>query len=290
MTCVGPAALDINDGPAPPWAGRRASAPPGPAPVPTVLLVGRSNFLERMSAMLRGAGFSDEWACSEDAARVLLDSGPVGLVVVDGGLSTPTDFSACSRLARWAVCPVIMMTTGDDDSDRILALELGADDCMSANWRPAELVARTRAALRRGHRSGLNPGSDQGGGSGFGEWRLDWWERRVFCPDGGCVRLGSVDLTILQCLARNSNRLTAPWEIIDASGSAGRRLTENHLRVQISRLRVKLGRDSHGRRAILSVRTKGYGLIQDNASAAPGTSRPVPIRSLRPVPSEALPG
>jgi two-component system OmpR family response regulator len=289
MRYASQAALDMDDPPMSQWATPRPSAPPTSALSPTVLLVGRPVFLERMSAILRGAGFSDEWARSEAAARVMLDSGPIGLVVVDGGMSTPTDFSACSRLAQRAGCPVIMMTTGDDDCERILALELGADDCMSASWRPAELLARTRAALRRGYRLELSPGSDRSAGACFGEWRLDLRARRVFRPDGQWARFGSIDAIILECLVQNGERLTTPSEIIQASVSAGRPLTENHLRVQISRLRGKLGRDSRGRMAILSVRTRGYALVQDSPSAAPDVSRPPSIMPLRPVPSEASP-
>lgn len=242
---------------------------PSSAPLPTVLLIGRIAFLERMSAVLRAAGFPDEWARSESAARAMLESAPIGMVVIDGGLTTPTDFSACSRLAQWADCPVIMMTAGDDDGDRILALELGADDCMSATWRPAELLARIRAALRRDRGTESSMGPDRAMARRFGEWRLDQGTRRAFCPDGRWVRLGPIDMIILECLAQNSERLTSPEEIIEASACAGRRLTENHLRVQISRLRARLGRDSSGQAAILSVRTKGYALTRDNPLQAP---------------------
>jgi two-component system OmpR family response regulator len=289
MKSASQAALDMDEPSMSRWATPRPSPPATSALSPTVLLVGRSVFLERMSAILRGAGFSDEWARSEGAAGVMLDSGPIGLVVVDGGMSTPTDFSACSRLAQRGGCPVIMMTTGDDDCDRILALELGADDCMSATWRPAELLARTRAALRRGHRLAPDPGSDRRMDNGFGEWRLDARARRVLCPDGRWVGLGPIDAAILECLTQNSERLTTPSEIIQASASAGRPLTENHLRVQISRLRGKLGRDSRGRMAILSVRTKGYALVQDSPSAAPDVPRSPSVMPLRPVPSEVSP-
>lgn len=248
---------------------RLAWEQPSSAPLPTVLLIGRIAFLERMSSILRGAGFPDEWARTEGAARAMLESAAIGMVVIDGGLTTPTDFSACSRLAQWADCPVIMMTTGDDDSDRILALELGADDCMSATRRPAELLARIRAALRRGRGIDLNMGPRRTMAMRFGEWRLDQGTRRAFCPDGRWVRLGPIDMIILESLARNSERLTPPEEIIEASACAGRRLTENHLRVQISRLRARLGRDGSGQAAILSVRTKGYALTQDSRPGGP---------------------
>ena len=249
----------------------------GPARAPTddpVLIVGRSSFFDELSRVLPDAPALARWARDEAAARRILARTSPALLILDGGLATPTDFSLCARLADSAMCPVLMVAATDDEVDRILALKLGAADCVSAACTPRELLARVQARLRP---RTLGPRSWQTGPgmlAAFGDWRLDTVASRVLCPDGRWVRLGFVEAAILRLLTAHAGRLVPFSEISGACSSGSRGLTDNHLRVQISRLRRKLGDDSCGRGPIWCAPRKGYGV-----PAAPEDACAVPERA-----------
>lgn len=240
------------------------------AALPFVLLVGRESFLEQMAVIIRDGGLPEQRARDESAARAILGRTPTCLVVLDGGLATPTDFSTCVRLTAVAGCPVIMVTAGDEENDRILALELGVDDCVPSTCRPRELLARIRARLRRSHRDHHAVECARGMVAAFGEWRLDLVTRQVLCPDGRWIGLAATELIILRCLTWNAGRPVPATEIIQSAQATGRVLTQNHVRVQICRLRAKLGLDSSGRKAIVGARPNSYLVPSEPEGLDPG--------------------
>ena len=140
-----------------------------------------------------------------DLDRVMSSGGKIDCVILDVGLPGEDGLSICRRLRGKSTVPIIMVTGRGTDTDRIVGLELGADDYLPKPFNPRELVARVRALIRRS--SGIQP---QAGPPpqilGFEGWRLDMARRQLFAPDGGPRSLTSGEFNILAISASTQER------------------------------------------------------------------------------------
>jgi len=188
----------------------------------------------------------------EAAARLAL-SGSYQIVVLDVMMPKVDGIEALRQIRQTSRVPVIMLTARGDDVDRIVGLELGADDYVPKPCTPRELVARLRAILRR-----AQPGAD-GGPLEIGGVAL-WPEKRRVQWRGRELPLTSIEFNVLEVLMRNAGRVVSKNEISEQA--LGRPLArfDRSIDVHLSSIRQKLG---DGARLIRTVRGLGYHLVKE---------------------------
>lgn len=191
----------------------------------------------------------DGEAASEEALQ-----GAYQLIVLDVMMPRLDGVEALRRIRRESRVPVIMLTARGDDIDRIVGLELGADDYVPKPCTPRELTARIRAILRRIHEP-----QAQGGPLTVGEMVL-WPEKRRAEWQGRPLDLTSTEFNVLEVLMRNAGRLVTKRQVSQAA--LGRPLArfDRSVDVHLSSIRQKLG---EGGRMIHTVRGKGYHLAKE---------------------------
>ncbi len=206
-------------------------------------------FLERHGYAVETAGNGREM----DAA---LKAHAPDVLVLDLMMPGEDGLSICKRLAATGGPPVIMLSAMGEETDRIIGLELGADDYLPKPCSPRELLARVRAVLRR-------RGDGRGGGDGspasvsFEGWGLDLIRRELTSPQGVVVNLSTGEFNLLRVFVERPDRVLTRDQLLDLARSPTTESFDRAIDVQISRLRRKLD-DGSGRELIRTVRGEGY--------------------------------
>lgn len=189
--------------------------------------------------------------------RAQLSASPADLVILDLNLPDGDGLSLCRELrAEGVETPIIMVTARGSAVDRVLGLELGADDYLTKPFEPRELLARVRNLLRRLRGGAPSMPARQYRYAQFGPWKLDLLQRRLVKPDGELVMLSSAEFRLLSRFIQEPNTVLSREAL-----SPERRATVGHDRsidLQISRLRQKLAMVKGGEGLILTVRSEGY--------------------------------
>jgi two-component system response regulator CpxR len=190
----------------------------------------------------------------EKAAR-----GGYGVVVLDVMLPGANDgYDVLRQLRARTDTPVLMLTARGDDIDRIVGLEMGADDYLPKPFNPRELLARLRAVLRRSQReTGRGAAGTGPVRYGVGDVEMDLGTRGVVCA-GKPIELTSVEFSLLEALLSRAGHMVTREEL--TTQVLGRSLSpyDRSIDVHVSKLRKKLGRDGGGTERIKSVRGSGY--------------------------------
>lgn len=182
----------------------------------------------------------------------------IDLAILDIMLPGEDGLSLCRRLRAAGDMPVLMVTAKGDDIDRIVGLEVGADDYLPKPFNPRELVARVRAILRRTrdqHRA-VPPIANER--YGFGGWSLDVGARAVTCPDGNEIELTAGEFDLLLCLVTHPQRVLNRDQLLDWTRGRSVGPFDRAVDVQLSRLRRKLAAAPGGGTIIKTVRGGGY--------------------------------
>ena len=210
-----------------------------------------------VSDFLGRHGFTVETAGDARGMEQVLARGPVDLIVLDVMMPGEDGLSICRRLAAQNGPPVIMLSAMGEETDRIVGLELGADDYLPKPCNPRELLARVRAVLRRRHepRGAVADGA-VGAGCGFAGWWLDLVRRELRSPQGVVVNLSSGEFSLLRAFVERPQRVLTRDQLLDLARGRESEAYDRAIDVQISRLRRKLD-DSAGE-LIRTVRSEGY--------------------------------
>ena len=189
-----------------------------------------------------------------------LAAGGVDLVILDLMLPGEDGLSIAKRLKHTVDIPIIMVSAQGEDVDRIVGLEIGADDYIGKPFNPRELLARVRAVLRR-------VGSGSGPALGvveFGDFRLDL-NAHLLSKDGATVPLTSGEFDLLGILVRHPNRVLDRDRILDLLTGAERSPFDRSIDVRITRLRSKIEPDPAAPVFIRTIWGKGYMFCPDVA-------------------------
>jgi two-component system phosphate regulon response regulator OmpR len=207
---------------------------------------------------LQREGFSVCGAEDGQAMDAVLTSQGCDLILLDLMLPGEDGLSIARRLRRSSQVPIIMLSARGDDVDRIVGLEVGADDYLAKPFNPRELLARIRAVLRRhAPTQSAVPEADGEGVYAFGPYRLDM-SRRELLKEGTPVPLTGGELDLLGALAMHPNRTLDRDRLLDLLKGYERSPFDRSIDVQIARLRAKIEPDTKRPRYIRTVWGKGY--------------------------------
>jgi two-component system, OmpR family, response regulator len=187
-----------------------------------------------------------------------LDAGRVDLVVLDVMLPGDDGFVLCRSLRARGDVPVIMLTAKGEDTDRIVGLELGADDYLPKPFNPRELLARIKSVLRR-HRTvpgHLQPEPAQA--LRFAGWTLDLAARNLISPQQVVVALSGAEFRLLRVFLSYPNRVLSRDQLMDLTVGREADPLDRSVDVQVSRLRQRLNEDAREPSIIKTVRGEGY--------------------------------
>jgi two-component system response regulator RegX3 len=214
------------------------------------------SFSDALSYMLRREGFDAVVAGTGPDALAEFDRGGADIVLLDLMLPGLPGTEVCRALRARSNVPIIMLTAKDGEIDKVVGLELGADDYVTKPYSARELVARIRAVLRR--RSDAEPASEELILEA-GPVRMDV-ERHVVSVDGAPVALPLKEFDLLEFLLRNAGRVLTRGQLIDLVWGADYVGDTKTLDVHVKRLRAKLEPDPAAPKYLLTVRGLGYKL------------------------------
>jgi two-component system OmpR family response regulator len=209
-----------------------------------------------VSDFLGKHGYAVETAGDSREMEQVLEKGPVDLIVLDVMLPGEDGLAICRRLTASDAPPIIMLSAMGEDTDRIVGLELGADDYLSKPCNPRELLARVRAVLRRAEQRGSQSGV--GAGCEFAGWRLDLVRRELRSPEGVVVNLSSGEFSLLRAFVERPQRVLTRDQLLDFARGPDSDAFDRAIDVQISRLRRKLDDGASGQDLIRTIRNEGY--------------------------------
>ena len=210
-----------------------------------------------VSDFLGKHGYRVETAADGREMDEALERGPVDLIVLDVMLPGEDGLAICRRLAGIdAGPPIIMLSAMGEDTDRIVGLEVGADDYVSKPCNPRELLARVRAVLRRTDQRSAAPPSVAG--CEFAGWRLDLVRRELRSPQGVVVNLSSGEFSLLRAFVERPQRVLTRDQLLEYARGPDSDAFDRAIDVQISRLRRKLDDGGGGQDLIRTIRNEGY--------------------------------
>jgi two-component system OmpR family response regulator len=210
---------------------------------------------------------------AEDAAKArsaLLEETP-DLVLLDIMMPGEDGLSLCRHLSEAKTIPVILLTARGEATDRIVGLEIGADDYVVKPFEPRELVARIRSVLRR---SAKQPAGtvEEDALYEFEGWTLDPLKRRLTDPEGTVVPLSSAEFRLLVAFLSHPRQVLDRDRLLDMVQGREAHLFDRAVDNQVSRLRRKMETDSRDPKLIQTVWGGGYRLAADVRRAAPDRS------------------
>jgi two-component system response regulator RegX3 len=226
---------------------------------PRVLLADdEPDILAPVAYALRAEGFEVEAVEDGEQAFDAARAGGFDVVVLDIMMPKLSGTEVCRRLRAESIVPIIMLTAKDAEVDRVLGLELGADDYVTKPFSTRELASRIRAVLRRGELE-----RSAGGASvRAGDIRIDLASHRVVVA-GREVRLTPSEFKVLALLAAEPNRVFSRWQIMEHLWDAPYVGTARAADVHVSNLRRKVEDDPAEPKRVVTVREAGYKLVVD---------------------------
>ncbi|WP_369026288.1 response regulator [Qipengyuania sp. RANM35] len=231
------------------------------APTTLLLVDDERSLREPLAEYLTRQGFVVHEAESAAAARTRLTQDLPDLVLLDIMMPGEDGLSLCRHLVESRHLPVILLTARGEAMDRIVGLEIGADDYVTKPFEPRELVARIRSVLRRAERP-TQP-QDEELAYRFEGWTLDPLKRRLTDPEGALVPISTAEFRMLRAFCDHPRQVLDRDRLLDMVQGREAQLFDRAVDNQVSRLRRKLEVDSRNPLLIQTVRGGGYRLSAD---------------------------
>jgi two-component system response regulator CpxR len=241
---------------------RDTGAPPAAT---RILLVDDDRKLCRLIAeYLRPRGFDTTSVHTGPEGLAEALGGGYAAVILDYMLPGLDGFEVLRQLRHQSTIPVLMLTALGDESDRIVGLELGADDYLPKTFSTRELLARLRAVTRRSALAASQAAAREASERGLivvGDLRIDQDARSVALA-GQAVALTALEFDLLVCLARSAGRVLGRDQLLDAISGRSYEVYDRSIDVHVSAIRRKLGDDPKSPRYIRTIRSSGYMLMR----------------------------
>jgi two-component system OmpR family response regulator len=229
--------------------------------VPHLLIVDDDDdILSLLTKFFRKHSHTVTVAADGAAMWAALEEHSIDLVILDLMLRGEDGLNLCRRLRATSHIPIIMLTAMADHTDRVVGLEVGADDYLTKPFDQRELLARVKAVLRRtaGNGNGAVASDETRPALCFADWRLDVTRRELRSADNTLVVLSGGEFDLLLAFAEHSQRVLTRDQLLDLSRGAAHAAYDRSIDVQVSRLRYKLEADPKNPSLIRTVRNGGY--------------------------------
>ena len=207
---------------------------------------------------LRKNGYRATVAADGKAMRTPLARGKVDLIVLDLMLPGEDGLTLCRDLRAKSDTPVIMLTARGEETDRIVGLEMGADDYLGKPFSPRELLARIKSVLRRYRSLPRSLRADDARTIAFAGWRLDVAARHLVSPEGVVTSLSGAEFQLLKIFLSHPNHVLSRDQLMVLAKGREADPTDRTIDIQVSRLRNRLGDDPADPKIIKTVRGEGY--------------------------------
>jgi two-component system OmpR family response regulator len=238
--------------------------------LPALLIVDDDpEICQLVSQFLEPHGFKVATAGDGKAMRRVLAQGRVDLVILDLMLPDEDGLSLCRELRASSQIPVVFLTAAGSETDRIVGLEMGADDYLAKPFSSRELLARVRAVLRRTANLPAVPQEPPARGRQFtfAGWTLDTGRRQLHAPDGVLVELSGGEYELLFVFLKNPHIVLNRDQLLDETRGRIAGPLDRTIDVQVGRLRRKIEADPKTPELIKTVRGGGYVLAANVESA-----------------------
>ena len=214
-----------------------------------------------LAKLLQSYNYSVSTAKDGDELLKTLEAEKIDLIILDIMLPGDDGLTLCGIIRKTLKTPIIMLTAAGDDTDRIIGLELGADDYMSKPFNPRELVARVKAVLRRSHDTSQQadvPQYEDLSILEFAGWSLDLQGRKLVSSEDVEVDLSSGEFILLKAFAENPMQVLSRDQLLDFTQHRPAGPFDRSIDVQVSRLRQKIEDNPKKPTLIKTVRGGGY--------------------------------
>ncbi len=231
------------------------------ARLPHILVVDDDRQIRTMLARYLGDhGLRVTMAADGREMMALFGGHQFDVVILDVMMPGDDGFTLCQRLRARSTVPIILLTARDTETDRVIGLELGADDYVPKPFNPRELLARIRAALRRATmmRERADSGTAIQHRYRFDDWTLDLARRSLVSPRGARVDLTTGEFDLLAALVQHPHHVLSRDQLLDLVHGRSNLNIDRSIDVQISRLRRKIEEDPQEPMLIKTVRNGGY--------------------------------
>ena len=192
-----------------------------------------------------------------EMARAMTDR-RVDLLILDVMLPGEDGLSLCRKVRAESQTPIIMLTARGEDIDRIMGLEMGADDYLPKPSNPRELLARINAVLRRQAAARIASASEGATTLVFAGWRIDLRRRELRNPEGARVAMTSAEFDLLQTFCERAGRVLSRDSLLDLTQGRNAGSLDRSIDVLVSRIRRKIEPDPQQATLIKTVRSGGY--------------------------------
>jgi len=232
-----------------------------PLLVETILVVEDDSAMRTLlMRVLRDNGYHTVAARDGREMWAALEANSVDLVLLDVMLPGVNGLDLCRTVHESRQIPIIIISARGDEMDRVLGLEIGADDYLPKPFGWKELLARVRAVLRRGQQ-GLEATPTRGESLLFAGWTLDLRRRELADDRGAQVELSGAEYDLLLSFLENAQRVMSRDRLLELSRARLGDVSDRSIDVLVSRLRRKLAADNADRQLIRTVRGRGYMFI-----------------------------
>lgn len=234
------------------------------ADFPLILIVDDDREIrELLSDFLQKHGFQTAIAADGSQMQQVLSGQEIDLIVLDLMLPGEDGLSLCRNLRANSTIPIIMLTAVNEDMDRIIGLEMGADDYITKPFNPRELLARIKAVLRREAFAKQSHESEQAHCLYFEQWRLDLIRRELRAgttdtDPGTLISLTAGEFDLLVAFAEHPHQVLSRDQLLDRTKGYGAMPYDRSIDVQLSRLRRKIEPNPKEPTVIKTVRGGGY--------------------------------
>ena len=216
---------------------------------------------ELLTDLLNQYNYKTFSADSGESLYALLEKEAIDLIVLDVRMSGEDGFSVCQKIRKTSQVPIIMLTANGEEMDRIIGLEMGADDYLPKPFNPRELVARIKAVLRRTSESKNTVSQSVSLTSEvytFVNWQLDSATRVLTSPEGLEISITAGEYTLLMAFLERPKRVLSRDQLLEITHNRQAGPFDRSIDIQVSRLRQKIEEDPKLPKIIMTVRGGGY--------------------------------
>ena len=211
-----------------------------------------------LAEYLQKQGYRVTAVADGKAMRAAINASRPDVIVLDVMLPGEDGFTLCREVRARSQTPIIMLTARSDETDRVVGLELGADDYVPKPYSPRELVARIKSVLRRARSLPDNLQPDPHTQFRFAGWALDIFTRNLTSPQGVVVALSGTEFRLLRIFLDHPNSVLTRDQLIELMLARDAGPYDRAIDVQVSRLRQRLGEGAREPAIIKTVRGQGY--------------------------------